>query len=58
MDSVVSDMFGVSSKKVRDYLISTDKFNPDHVLSLLHSRMQSKGQELIESIEGYSFTPE
>ncbi|MDN6836234.1 MAG: transposase [Lactococcus lactis] len=58
MDAVVSDMFGVSSKKIRDYLISTDDFNPDHVLSLLHGRMQSKGQELIESIEGYSFTPE
>lgn len=58
MDSVVSDMFGVSSKKVRDYLISTDDFNPDHVFTLLHGRMQSKGQELIESIEGYSFTPE
>lgn len=58
MDSVVSDMFGVSSKKVRDYLISTDDFNPDHVLTLLHGRMQPKGQELIESIKGYSFTPE
>lgn len=58
MDAVVSDMFGVSSKKVRDYLISTKDFNPDHVLSLLHGSMQSKGQELIESIEGYSFTPE
>lgn len=58
MDAVVSDMFGVSSKKVRDYLISTDDFDPDHVLSLLHGRMQPKGQALIESIEGYSFTPE
>lgn len=58
MDAVVSDMFGVSSKKVRDYLISTDHFNPDHVLTLLHSSMRSKGQDLIESIEGYTFTPE
>ncbi|MDT2425188.1 transposase, partial [Enterococcus avium] len=27
MDSVVSDMFGVSSKKVRDYLISSEVFD-------------------------------
>ena len=58
MDAVVSDMFGVSSKKVRDYLISTSHFDPNHVLTLLHGRMRSKGQALIESIEGYSFTPE
>lgn len=58
MDAVVSDMFGVSSKKVRDYLISTSHFDPNHVLTLLHGRMRSKGQALIESIEGYSFTSE
>lgn len=58
MDSVVSDMFGVSSKKVRDYLISTNEFDPDYVLTLLHGKMKSKGQNLIESIEGYCFTDE
>lgn len=58
MDSVVSDMFGKSSKKVRDYLISTDLFDPNHCLSLIHGRMKPKGQELIESIEGYSFSEE
>lgn len=56
MDAVVSDMFGKSSKKVRDYLISTDQFDADYCLSLLHGRMKPKGQELIESIEGYSFS--
>lgn len=56
MDAVVSDMFGKSSKKVREYLISTDQFDPDYCLSLLHGRMKPKGQELIESIEGYSFS--
>ena len=50
MDSVVSDMFGVSSKKVRDYLISTKEFDPNHMVTLLHGRMKS--------IEGYSFTNE
>lgn len=58
MDAVVSDMFGVSSKKVRDYLISTKEFNPDHILTLLHGKMKSKGQTLIESINGYCFTEE
>lgn len=58
MDAVVSDMFGKSSKKVRDYLISTDHFDPIHCLSLIHGRMKPKGQELIESIEGYSFSEE
>ncbi|MCQ9210104.1 IS110 family transposase [Granulicatella seriolae] len=58
MDSVVSDMFGVSSKKVRDYLISTKNFDPDHVVTLLHGRMKQREPELIESIGGYSFTDE
>lgn len=58
MDSVVSDMFGVSSKKVRDYLISTKDFDPSHIHSLLHARMKPKEKELLESIEGYSFTNE
>jgi transposase len=58
MDSVVSDMFGVSSKKVRDYLISTEVFDPNHVITLLHGRMKPRSQELIASIEGYSFTDE
>lgn len=58
MDSVVSDMFGVSSKKVRDYLISTEKFEPNQVIPLLHGRMKPRSQELIASIEGYSFTDE
>ena len=58
MDSVVSDMFGVSSKKIRDYLISTKDFDPDHMLTLIHGRMKPKGKDLIDSIEGYSFTNE
>ncbi|GAB2023903.1 IS110 family transposase [Pseudolactococcus yaeyamensis] len=58
MDSVVSDMFGKSSKKVRDYLISTSNFNPEYCQSLLHGRMKPKADALWESIVGYSFTPE
>lgn len=44
IDSVVSDMSGVRSKKVRDYFDSRTN--------------EEKGQELIESIEGYRFTGE
>lgn len=58
MDSVVSDMFGKSSKKVRDYLISTSKFDPEYCTSLLHGRMKPHAQELVDSIQGYSFEPE
>lgn len=54
----MSDMFGVSSKKVRDYLISSEVFDPNHVITLLHGRMKPRSQELIASIEGYSFTDE
>lgn len=45
-------------KKVRDYLISTKKFDPAHIHSLLHARMKPNEKELLEPIEGYSFTNE
>lgn len=57
MDSVLSDMFGVSAKKIRDYLITTKDFDPEHCLSLLHRNVKNK-DSLIDSIEGYFFTPE
>ena len=57
LDSVVSDMFGVSSTKIRNYLLQTDEFDPDHCVSLLHGRMKSKSEQIIEAIEGYQFDP-
>lgn len=51
-------MFCKSSKKVRDYLISTAKFDPEYCTSLLHGRMKPHAQELVDSIQGYTFKPE
>lgn len=56
LDSVVSDMFGVSASKITDYLIESDDFDPEHVISLLHGRMKSKADAIIESIQGYQLS--
>jgi len=53
LDSVVSDMFGVSASLITDYLIQTDNFDPEHVKSLLKKKLKAKADEVIESIEGY-----
>ena len=58
LDSVVSDMFGVSASKITDYLMhtDTDSFDPEHVKSLLHGRMRPKEDAIVESIQGYLIT--
>ena len=56
LDSVVSDMFGVSASKITDDLIATDDFNPQHVKSLLHGRMLPKADAIIESLQGYQLS--
>lgn len=58
LDSVVSDMFGKSAAAITDYLISEDSFNPEHCVSLLQRSLKKKADSVIESIEGYSITPE
>ena len=58
LDSVVSDMFGKSATAITDYLISGDTFNPEHCVSLLHRSLKKKADSVLESIEGYSITPE
>ena len=58
LDSVVSDMFGKSATAITDYLISEDTFNPEHCVSLLHRSLKKKADSVLESIEGYSITPE
>jgi len=52
LDSVVSDMFGVSASKITNYLIESDEFDTEHVKSLLHGRMLPKADAIIESIQG------
>lgn len=58
LDSVVSDMFGKSASAITDYLISEDNFDPEHCISLLRRSLKKKANAVIESIEGYSMTPE
>ena len=58
LDSVVSDMFGKSASAITDYLISGDSFNPDYCVSLLQRSLKKKANAVLESIEGYSITPE
>ena len=58
LDSVVSDMFGVSASAITDYLMSDESFNPDHCVSLLKRSLKQKSNAVLESIEGYSITPE
>ena len=58
LDSVVSDMFGVSATAITNYLISTDKFDEQHCRSLLKRSLKKKADEVIESIEGYSIEDE
>ena len=58
LDSVVSDMFGKSASAITDYLISEDTFDPGHCVSLLQKSLKKKADAVVESIEGYSMTPE
>ncbi len=56
LDSVVSDMFGVSASLITDYLIQTDNFDPEYVKSLLKRSLRAKAEIVVESIEGYQMT--
>ena len=57
LDSVVSDMFGVSASAITDYLINTDEFDPEHCKTLLKRSLKQKSDTVIESIKGYSIHP-
>lgn len=54
LDSVVSDMFGKSATRIREYLLTGEDFDPEHCLSLLHGSMLKKSDQILESIEGFS----
>ena len=58
LDSVVSDMFGKSASAITNYLISGESFNPEYCVSLLQRSLKKKADAVLESIEGYSITPE
>lgn len=56
LDAVVSDMFGKSASSITDYLIHSDSFDPDTCKSFLQKSLKKKGNQIIESIEGYQMT--
>lgn len=58
LDSVVSDMFGVSATAITDYLASDESFSPNHCVSLLKRSLKKKADLVLESIEGFSIAPE
>ncbi len=58
LDSVVSDMFGKSASAITDYLMSDEDFNSDHCVSLLQRSLKKKADAVLESIDGFSITPE
>ena len=57
LDSVVSDMFGVSASAITDYLIKTDNFDPEHCKSLLKRSLKKKADLVIDAISGYQIAP-
>lgn len=58
LDSVVSDMFGVSASSITDYIVDSDTFDPIHCVSLLRGTLKNKEAEVVESIEGFQMTKE
>ena len=58
LDSVVSDMFGKSASAITDYLMSDEDFNSEHCVSLLQRSLKKKADAVLESIDGFSITPE
>ena len=56
LDSVVSDMFGVSASAITDYIVNSDTFDPNHCVSLLRGSLKKKADEVIESIDGFQMT--
>jgi transposase len=56
LDSVVSDMFGVSASAITDYIVNSDTFDSNYCISLLKHSLKKKADEVAESIEGFQMT--
>jgi len=56
LDSVVSDMFGVSASAITDYLITTNEFDEEICKSFLKGTLKAKADTVVESIEGCQMT--
>jgi hypothetical protein len=56
LDSVVSDMFGVSASAITDYIVNSNTFDPDYCVSLLKRSLKKKADVVVESIDGFQMT--
>ena len=56
LDSVVSDMFGVSATSITDYIVNSDIFDTEHCVSLLKGKLKCKSEEVAQSIDGFQMT--
>lgn len=56
LDAVVSDMFGKSASSITDYLITSDRFDPETCSGFLLRSLKKKAATVIESIEGFHIT--
>lgn len=58
LDSVVSDMFGVSASAITNYLLSDQAFDPEYCTSLLKRSLKKKAPSVLAAVDGFSITPE
>lgn len=60
LDSFVSDIYGKSSTRIIDYLltIKSEEFNKDKILPLLHGSMKHKIEDIINALEGFIISDE
>ena len=56
LDSVVSDIFGVSASKIIKYLLTDESPQPSACVGFLHKSMKGKANAVVESIEGFMLT--
>lgn len=56
LDSVVSDMFGVSASLITDYIVNANTFDLEYCASLLKGSLKKKADEVLESISGFQMT--
>jgi len=56
LDAVVSDMFGKSAASITDYIVNSDTFDPEHCVSLLHSKLKKKADAVMGSIDGFQMS--
>lgn len=56
LGSVLTDTFGRSASSIIDYLLSGQKFDPDHCKKLLLKRAKDKADDVVASIIGYEIS--